>query len=220
MNVLVVDDHAELLELVGRALVSDGHAVRTAATHAAAVFELEQARPDLAILDLGLPDGSGESLCSDIHRKKLAGAILVLTAQNAVTSRVRCLDLGADDFLGKPFAVAELRARVRALARRALRGPVAAVRTKNVELDFARRRAGANGREVALTSREWSILALLAAEASGSLVTRSDLLVGIWGNDDERSSASLEVLIGRIRKKLGAAIVRTVRGEGYAFGRD
>jgi DNA-binding response OmpR family regulator len=218
VNVLVVDDHAELLELLGRALESDGHAVRAAKSHAAALFELERARPDLAILDLGLPDGSGESLCSDIHRKKLAGAILVLTAQDAVTSRVRCLDLGADDFLGKPFAVAELRARVRALARRARRGPVATVFTRGVELDFARRRAAAKGREVALTSREWSILELLAAEAA--LVTRSDLLEGIWGNDDERSSASLEVLIGRIRKKLGAEIVRTVRGEGYAFGRD
>jgi DNA-binding response OmpR family regulator len=218
VNVLVVDDQAELLELLGRALESDGHAVRTAKSHAAALFELERARPDLAILDLGLPDGSGESLCSDIHRKRLAGAILVLTAQDAVTSRVRCLDLGADDFLGKPCAVAELRARVRALARRARRGPVATVFTRGVELDFARRRAAAKGREVALTSREWSILELLAAEAA--LVTRSDLLEGIWGNDDERSSASLEVLIGRIRKKLGAEIVRTVRGEGYAFGRD
>jgi two-component system, OmpR family, response regulator len=220
VNVLVVDDHAELLELVGRALESDGHAVRTAVTHADAVLELERARPDLAILDLGLPDGSGESLCADIHRNKLAGAILVLTAQTAVTSRVRCLDLGADDFLGKPFAVAELRARVRALARRARRGPTATVVTKGVELDFGRRHATAHGREAALTSREWSILELLASEAKGSVVTRSDLLLGIWGNSDERSSASLEVLIGRIRKKLGPDIVRTIRGEGYALGRD
>jgi two-component system OmpR family response regulator len=205
VDVLVVDDHAELLELVGRALESDGHSVRTAATHADAVLELGRARPDLAILDLGLPDGSGETLCADIHQKRLAGAILVLTAQNAVTSRVRCLDLGADDFLGKPFAVAELRARVLA---------------PGVELDFARRRALANGREAALTSREWSILELLAAEAPGIVVSRNDLLLGIWGNSDERSSASLEVLIGRIRKKLGPDIVRTIRGEGYAFGSD
>jgi two-component system, OmpR family, response regulator len=220
VNVLVVDDHAELLELVGRALEGDGHSVRTVATYADAMFELERARPDLAILDLGLPDGSGESLCADIHENKRAGAILVLTAQNAVTSRVRCLDLGADDFLGKPFAVAELRARVRALARRSRRRPVATVRTRDVELDFARRRGSANGREVALTSREWSILELLASEATGTVVTRSDLLEGIWGNSDERSAASLEVLIGRIRKKLGADTVRTVRREGYAFGRD
>jgi DNA-binding response OmpR family regulator len=220
VNVVIVDDHAELLELVGRALESDDHTVRTVGTYADAILELERARPDLAILDLGLPDGSGESLCAEIHRKKLASAILVLTAQNAVTSRVRCLDLGADDFLGKPFAVAELRARVRALARRARRGPVATVRTKDLELDFARRRASVTGREVALTSREWSILELLASEATGAVVPRSDLLVGIWGNGDERSAASLEVLIGRIRKKLGADTVRTVRGEGYAFGAD
>jgi two-component system OmpR family response regulator len=220
VDVLVVDDHAELLELVGRALESDGHSVRTAATHADAVLELGRARPDLAILDLGLPDGSGETLCADIHQKRLAGAILVLTAQNAVTSRVRCLDLGADDFLGKPFAVAELRARVRALSRRARRRPTGSVLAPGVELDFARRRALANGREAALTSREWSILELLATEAPGIVVSRNDLLLGIWGNSDERSSASLEVLIGRIRKKLGPDIVRTIRGEGYAFGSD
>jgi two-component system, OmpR family, response regulator len=220
VNVLVVDDHAELLELVGRALEGDGHAVRTASTHADAVLELARARPDLAILDLGLPDGSGESLCAEIHQKKLAAAILVLTAQNAVTSRVRCLDLGADDFMGKPFALAELRARVRALARRARRGPVATVETTGVTIDFSRRLATSGGREVALTSREWSILEFLASEAGGSLVTRGDLLEGIWGTSDERSAASLEVLIGRIRKKLGADIVRTVRGEGYALFRD
>jgi DNA-binding response OmpR family regulator len=217
VNVLVVDDHAELLELVGRALESDGHDVRTASTHADAVLELLRSRPDLAIVDLGLPDGSGESLCAEIHQKKLAAAILVLTAQSAVTSRVRCLDLGADDFMGKPFALAELRARVRALGRRARRGPVPTVEAKDVIIDFSRRRATVVGREAALTSREWSILELLASEATGTVVTRSDLLLGIWGNDDERSAASLEVLIGRIRKKLGADIVRTVRGEGYAL---
>jgi DNA-binding response OmpR family regulator len=220
VNVLIVDDHAELLELVGRALENDAHSVRTVGTYTDARLELERARPDLAIVDLGLPDGSGEALCAEIHQKKLAAAILVLTAQSAVTSRVRCLDLGADDFLGKPFAVAELRARVRALARRARRGPVATVSTKNLGLDFARRRASVNGREVALTSREWSILEMLASESTGAVVTRSDLLVGIWGNSDERSAASLEVLIGRIRKKLGVDTVRTVRGEGYAFGSD
>jgi two-component system OmpR family response regulator len=220
VNVLIVDDHAELLELVGRALENDAHSVRTVGTYTDARLELERARPDLAIVDLGLPDGSGEALCAEIHQKKLAAAILVLTAQSAVTSRVRCLDLGADDFLGKPFAVAELRARVRALARRARRGPIATVSTKNLGLDFARRRASVNGREVALTSREWSILEMLASESTGAVVTRSDLLVGIWGNSDERSAASLEVLIGRIRKKLGVDTVRTVRGEGYAFGSD
>lgn len=220
MNVLVVDDHGELLELVGRALESDGHTVRTAATHADALLELGRARPDLAILDLGLPDGSGESLCAEIHEKKLASTILVLTAQNAVTSRVRCLDLGADDFLGKPFAVAELRARVRALARRARRGPVAAVRVRGVELDFARRYAGVRDRPAALTGREWSILEQLAAEEAGSVVARGDLLESIWGASDERAAASLEVLIGRIRKKLGVDVIRTVRGEGYALLRE
>jgi DNA-binding response OmpR family regulator len=134
-----------------------------------------------------------------------------------VASRVRCLDAGADDYLTKPFAVAELRARVRALSRRTRSIPLARIPSQGVELDFARRRALASGKQVPVTGREWEILSMLHAEG-GRVVPRSALLERIWRDAGDSAAASLEVLVGRIRKKLGEGIVRTVRGEGYAFG--
>jgi two-component system, OmpR family, response regulator len=169
------------------------------------------------VLDLGLPDGSGRELCRDLRRRGNPIPILVLTAESAVSSRVACLDAGADDFLGKPFAVVELRARVRALGRRAISLRTFAYERGDVFLDFAARRALVAGREAPITAREWSILELLAGR-SGRVVSRSELLDGVWSEISDATNASLDVLIGRIRKKLGANVVRTVRGEGYALG--
>jgi DNA-binding response OmpR family regulator len=141
---------------------------------------------------------------------------LVLTARSAVSERVACLDGGADDFLSKPFAVAELRARVRALGRRRSVPRVFVYERPGLRLHFSERNAYVNGVPAPVTSREWSILELLAARR-GRVVSRQELLEGVWGDADDSTSASLEVLIARIRKKLSPEIIRTVRGEGYAF---
>jgi DNA-binding response OmpR family regulator len=216
MRVLVVDDHPEVLDLVERALRRDAHEVFPAATFDAALRQLEQRRPDIVVLDLGLPDGSGEELCREIRKSDGGPAILILTAENRVASRVRCLDAGADDYLSKPFAVAELRARVRALSRRARALAPKSFERGGVELDFASRRALVSGKEAPITSREWAILEILAA-TPGRVVARAELLDRVWHRQGEAEAASLEVLIGRIRRKLGAEVVRTVRGEGYAL---
>jgi DNA-binding response OmpR family regulator len=216
MRVLVVDDHAEVLELVGRALERDAHDVRAATSIEHALLELAEHRPEIVVLDLGLPDGSGELLCRKIRARGPGPAILILTAENRVASRVRCLDAGADDYLSKPFAVAELRARVRALSRRSQARAPASFERNGVELDFAARRARVAGQEAPITSREWAILEILAA-SEGRVVARSELLEQVWRRQGEAEAASLEVLIGRIRRKLGAAVIRTVRGEGYAL---
>lgn len=216
MHVLVVDDHEELRALVAQALERDGHLVRQAA-------HIEQARqallfePDVIVLDIGLPDGSGLSLCRELRREGIQTPILILTAHNRVNERVEGLDAGADDFLGKPFAIAELRARVRAVGRRRERASTVRVKFSEVELDFGRREAWRAGQAVALTSREWAILETLASRAN-RVVSKATVLESIWGEATMGAESSLEVLVARIRRKLGDEAVVTLRGEGYRLG--
>jgi two-component system, OmpR family, response regulator len=217
VDVLVVDDHDALLDLVARALERDGHRVHVARSAREATLAMAERRFDVVVLDVALPDGSGLELCRRARAEALATPILLLTAHAAVRHRVDGLDAGADDFLGKPFAPAELRARVRALGRR--RGLPAALAWQggHVGLDFSRRRAAAAGREVPLTAREWAILELLAA-ARGHVVPRARILEEVWGDEGPSTAASLDVLVARVRKKLGDNVIRTARGEGYALG--
>lgn len=216
VRILVVDDNRELLALVTTSLAREHHDVSSVETAAAAMQRLDEEAFDVIVLDLGLPDGSGMTVCTHARESGIATPILVLTARSAVDQRVDALDAGADDFLAKPFAVAELRARVRALGRR--KGVVAKRLWSRgaVEIDFLKRQAKLSGREVPLTSKEWRILDVLAA-APGQLVSRGRILDEVWGDNDESTGASLDVLMTRIRKKLGSDVVRTVRGEGYAL---
>jgi DNA-binding response OmpR family regulator len=216
MRFLFIDDHEEVLDLVQRALERDRHIVSTAAGVQAAQERLAAGSFDLIVLDLGLPDGSGQALCAELRAQGSSVPILVLTAKSAVSSRVAALDAGADDYLPKPFAVAELRARVRALGRRGTTLHAFVIERGNLKLDFSARRATVDGEEAPITSREWSILQALATRG-GRVISRSELLDSVWGDDSDASSASLDVLIARIRRKLGTSVIRTVRGEGYAL---
>jgi DNA-binding response OmpR family regulator len=215
VRILVVDDDRDVQTVLARALERDGHAVSTAGS----LGESRDVLPsgiDLLVLDLGLPDGSGLELCKEVRIQGLTLPILILTARTQVDARVEGLDAGADDFLSKPFALAELRARVRALGRR---GPVSRAffhAHEDVLFDFSGRRATRGAREVAVTAREWAILELLAHRA-GRVTTRADLLDGVWGDASESAGNSLEVLVARLRKKFGADIIKTLRGEGYSL---
>jgi two-component system OmpR family response regulator len=216
VRILVVDDNSELLQLVVTSLEREDHRVASVKTAAAAMARLDAETFDVIVLDLGLPDGSGLDVCRKARDNGIATPILILTARSAVDQRVEGLDAGADDFLAKPFAVAELRARVRALGRRA---GVPAQRTwshGDVALDFLKRHATVGGREVPLTAREWRILDVLAL-ARGRVVSRARILEEVWSAEDDSAAASLDVLMTRIRKKLGSDTVRTIRGEGYAL---
>lgn len=216
MRVLVVEDHTETRDLVARAIGRDGHVVSGAATAADARAQLARGPWDVVVLDLGLPDADGLSLCRSLRADGHDAPVLVLTAQGAVSCRVACLDAGADDFLAKPFAVAELRARVRALGRR---GPLprSLVRTVgNVTLDVTARRATRAGAALPLTAREWALVELLVSRG-GAVVSREEILDGVWGEATEHASASLNVIVARVRRKLGGDVIRTARGEGYAI---
>jgi DNA-binding response OmpR family regulator len=217
MRVLLIDDHPDVCEVVARALTRDGHSASAAFTAREARELASTEQFQLFVVDLGLPDGTGLDFCRWLRASGNHAPVLVLTAQSAVASRVSSLDAGADDHLSKPFAVAELRARVRALGRRASNAAVFIARHRKVELDFSARRATVAGREAPVTAREWALLELLASRG-GRMVRRDELLETGWGDIQRASSASLEVLIARIRKKLDPTLVRTIRGEGYAFG--
>lgn len=216
MHVLLVEDSAEVRVLVARALGREGHRTTHASTVDEAYRRLSTDTFDLIVLDLGLPDGDGIALCRKLRSDGGTAPVLVLTARSSVPTRVAGLDAGADDFLAKPFAVAELRARVRALLRRGSVIRQAAFERDGARIDFASRRAWGNGIEVPLTHREWSLLELLTVRA-GRVVSRAEILESLWGSDSSAAAASLEVIIGRVRKKLGGSLIRTVRGEGYVI---
>lgn len=217
MRLLVVDDDAEVRDLLLRALERDLHKVVAVGTAVEAREVLSRGCVDVMVLDLSLPDGNGVELCRELFAARSTVPILMLTAHSEIAERVRALDAGADDFLAKPFAVAELRARVRALGRRVgLGNALAPISHRGLTVDFTLRRARRCDKIISLTSREWVILETLAARPGG-LVRRAELLERGWGETTDASAASLEVLIGRIRRKLGIGLIRTQRGEGYAL---
>jgi two-component system OmpR family response regulator len=220
VRVLVVDDHPETRAFLVRTLGAAAHAVRSSATAAEAEFELTGSghRFDAVVLDVMLPDESGLALCARLRSRSISVPILLLTARGDVGDRVRGLEAGADDYLPKPFAVSELVARLNALARR---GPLTRDRTLSfgrLQIDLEARRVTVDGAPVLLTARELAILEFLASRRGG-VVSRDQLVEGVWGEDTESARASLDVLVARIRRKLGAAApsLQTVRGLGYAL---
>lgn len=217
MRVLVIEDNLETRELVARALALDGQAVTGVGDADEALRVIGSVEPEVIVLDLGLPGTSGLELCQELRRRGHETPLLILTAQGAVSCRVECLDAGADDFLPKPFAIAELRARVRALGRRRALPKSMVYKTADLLLDVTARRASRAGSAVPLTAREWSVVELFVARR-GHVVTRVEILEAVWGDESEATSASLDVIIARIRRKLGEGFVRTARGAGYILG--
>jgi DNA-binding response OmpR family regulator len=219
MRILVVDDHAPTRKLLERNLESASHGVKLAACCAQASAAAAMDRFDVIVLDVMLPDGCGIALCGKLRDAGIATPILLLTARGEVRDRVRGLGAGADDYLAKPFAVAELLARIHALGRR---GPITRDRTVTIgalQIDLEARRVRVGGSVVPLTAKELAIVEVLTMRRGGT-VTRSHLLESVWGDADEAAEASLEVLVARIRRKLGdaAPLLRTLRGIGYSLG--
>jgi DNA-binding response OmpR family regulator len=220
-KILLVDDDHETRGLIARAISEAGWSVTAVGQVSAAIESLRGGGFSLIVLDLGLPDGSGITLCRDWRNSGVKIPILILTARSEIASRVEGLDAGADDYLSKPFAVAELKARMRALLRR---GGISAdervIEAGELTVDFGRRRAWRSGTEIALTRREFELLERLV-RARGHAVSRNDLLDEIWGGTTPEAGASLEVIVGRLRRKLDAPgserLIRTLRGHGYAF---
>jgi DNA-binding response OmpR family regulator len=217
MRILVVDDHRETCELITRNLARAAHMVQAAPSCVEAVRALDAHSFDIVVLDVMLPDGSGIDLCARLRAQGCTVPVLLLTARADVHDRVGGLDAGADDYVVKPFALAELIARVRALGRR---GPVLRDRSitiGSVVVDLERRSISVGGRSVPLTAKEVAIVEVLAVRRG--VVAREILMESVWGDTTDASRATLDVLVGRIRRKLegSGAVLRTVRGVGYAL---
>ncbi len=220
MRILVVEDSTPTRLLLERSLTSGGFEV-TFASRVSTGRRHAAAEPfDAIVLDIMLPDGSGLDLCRELRALGVRAPILFLTARGDVEDRIAGLDAGGDDYLKKPFALAELQARLRALGRRSGLTPPSCIRSASMTIDFTARRLERGGAEVPLTAREWGVLELLAGRA-GRVVTRDEVLEMLWGECTEAASESLGVIMSRLRRKLGDAPgdpgVRTVRGAGYRF---
>jgi two-component system KDP operon response regulator KdpE len=220
--VLVVDDEAPIRRVVKHALSAER--VLEAATAREGLDLAASERPDLIILDLGLPDGAGEAMCHEL-RSWTNVPILVLSARHADAEKIALLDAGADDYVTKPFSPAELQARVRALLRRAesTRDENTVHRHGALEIDFAARAARLDGCGVHLTPIEWELLIALASHA-GKVMTHQQLFREVWrGRDHGDAQQYLRVYVANLRRKLEKDPVRpehifTVSGVGYRFG--
>jgi two-component system, OmpR family, response regulator len=218
MHILIAEDDAVLSNGLSRALRQSGYAVDCVQDGEQADTALVGDRFDLLILDLGLPLISGLEV---LRRARARGArlpILILTASDGVNDRVRGLDLGADDYMVKPFDLPELEARIRALARRGLCGAGPTLQVGPLSMDPASRVAGINGKRLDLSARELAVLEVLVRRA-GRLVNKEQLVDHLceWG--EEVSANAIEVYVHRLRKKIEGATVRiaTVRGLGYCL---
>ena len=218
-RILVVDDEVQILRALRRALAARGHEVLTAPDGEDAIAEAEVSMPDLVVLDLNLPGIDGMEVCRRL-RTWTQVPILILSVREDEAGKVQALDLGADDYLTKPFGVEELLARVRALLRRGSEPRAPVLRVADLTLDPATRKVVRGERQIELTIREWALLEYFMRSA-GRILTRPMLVQHVWGLDFDPESNIVDVYVGYLRRKVDGPherkLFHTVRGAGYVL---
>jgi len=214
-RVLLVDDEPRIVSFVSRALSAEGFQVDSALDGIRGLELARTGRYELVVLDLLLPGQDGVSVLQDLMESRPDQRVLVLSALSDVNSKVRCLQLGASDYLPKPFSLAELLARVRARLRQPASGPDDRfLNVGGVRLDLVRRVADAGEGAVALSGREFLVLQHLMLKR-GEVCSRQQLLADVWGYSFDPGSNVVDVCVGRLRAKLGSDVIETVRSVGY-----
>ena len=213
MRLLVVEDDPDLLAGLLQALRKEGYAVDGAADGEEGLYKAKATDYDAIVLDVLLPRLDGWELLTRLRETKIT-PVLMLTARDSTDDRVRGLNTGADDYLGKPFDVPELLARLRALIRRSARQPRPTLELGDVRIDTSTRAVTRAGRVVTLTAREYVVLEFLALHR-GEVITRTTLYDHLFDEDDDTLSNILNVHVSNLRNKLGAELIHTRRGHGY-----
>ena len=221
MRVLLVEDEIKMARAVRRGLEQEGYGVDVFGDGEEALFQATEQDYDAIVLDVMLPGRDGFELCRTLREQGRWAPVLMLTARDAVEDRIRGLDVGADDYLVKPFAFGELLARLRALIRRGPQERPTVLQVDDVTLDPAAHRVIRSEREVELSSREFALLEYLMRHP-GEVVTRRRILEHVWDYNYDGLSNVVDVYVGYLRKKLerpfGRPFIRTIRGVGYAVG--
>jgi DNA-binding response OmpR family regulator len=217
MRVLIVEDEVAVARQIASALTEAGHDPKAVRDGEAALEEVRKTSFDLIVLDIRLPGIDGFQVLQRLRTQHLASRVLLLTARGAVDDRVTGLQLGADDYLPKPFAMQELLARVRALGRRYPEEPVMFLRVGDLTLDLATHDVHRGAKRIELSPRELMLLKVLMREP-GRVFTRTELCERVWEHSHEYDTKLVEVFIGRLRKKIGdPLLIHTVRHVGYTL---
>jgi DNA-binding response OmpR family regulator len=228
MRVLVVEDDRSLGALLKSGLEMEGHRVEWVEDGEAALTRSTESHPDLVLLDLSLPKLDGMEVLTEMRARHEDAAVLVLSGRNELSARVECLDMGADDYLMKPFSFSELRARCRALRRRRQQFADPVLRHGDLEVHRIEHKVMRGGRTISLTAKEFSLLEYLMMH-QGECVSRSQLLADVWQTPEQTGTNVVDVYVNHVRRKVddaqdsrvfasSASLIETVRGTGYRLG--
>ncbi len=224
-RILVVDDEPTILRFLRPALAANDYEVATAGTVADATKRIASEAPDVVVLDLGLPDGDGKEVIRAV-RQWSDVPIIVLSARDRESEKIDALDLGADDFINKPFGVGELMARVRTAMRHRMqrRAEIPVIKLGDIEIDNVRHRVTRAGNEIKLTPKEFELLSVLARHA-GTVITHKQVLAAVWGAAHTEDTQYLRVYVGHLRQKIEETpedprIIVTEPGIGYRIAEN
>jgi DNA-binding response OmpR family regulator len=214
MRILLIEDDTMIGESLSHALRASGYSVDWAKDGEAGELSLQTTNYNLVLLDLSLPKRSGLEILAHLRQRKQSTPVLVLTARDSVADRVQGLDVGADDYLVKPFALEEVEARIRVLLRRSLGQAEPILQSGNMTLNLLTKEIDIGGKKQLLSAREYALMYALM-EKPGTVLSRAQLEEKLYGWNEEISSNAVEVHIHGLRKKLGNAAIRNIRGMGY-----